>query len=90
MSVDQLSLEAYLTRVMPAMTKREDEVLQALRELGSGNAYQVQQKLGYHNINMVAPRLTGLFKKGIIEVDRIENNEYGNRSHVYKVNKYWN
>ena len=87
--MDQLSMEAYLTRVMPHMTKREDQVLQALRYLGSANAYEVQQELGLHNINMVAPRLTGLLKKEIIEVDRIEVNQYGNRAHVYKVNKYW-
>lgn len=89
MSVDQLSLDAYIIKILPKLTKREDQVMQALRELGSGNAYQVQNHLGWHNINMVAPRLTGLLKKEIIEVDRIEENQYGNRSHVYKLNKYW-
>lgn len=87
--MNQLSIDTYLTKVMPKLTKREDQVMEALRELGSGNAYQVQDHLGWHNINMVAPRLTGLYKKGIIEVDRIETNQYGNRAHVYKLNKYW-
>jgi hypothetical protein len=87
--MNQLSIDTYLTKVMPKLTKREDQVMEALRELGSGNAYQVQNHLGWHNINMVAPRLTGLYKKGIIEVDRIETNQYGNRAHVYKLNKYW-
>lgn len=82
--LQQTSLLAW-ERVKKSLTNREEQVLAALEELGVANAYQVQEKMGYHNINMVAPRLTGLLQKGLIEIDHTGLNEFGNSAHFYKV-----
>lgn len=82
--IQQTSLLAW-QKVKQDLTKREEQVLGALEELGMANAYQVQDKMGFHNINMVAPRLTGLLQKDRIEIDHTGLNQYGNSAHYYKV-----
>ncbi len=82
--LQQTSLLAW-KKVKQDLTAREEQVFEALEELGIADAYQVQDKLGHRNINMVAPRLTGLLQKGRIEIDHTGMNEYGNRAHFYKV-----
>lgn len=82
--MQQTSLLAW-GKVQKTLTNREEQVLEALEELGVANAYQVQKKMGFHNINMVAPRLTGLLQKDVIEIDHTGINEYGNSAHYYKL-----
>lgn len=82
--MQQTSLLAW-RKVEKTLTQREEQVLEALEELGVANAYEVQDKMKLHNINMVAPRLTGLLQKGMIEIHHTGINQYNNSAHFYKV-----
>ena len=68
------SLQAYFDEENETtFTKRQSEIIEALRDIKSGTAREIMHYLGYEELNEVRPRLTELKQKGIIhEVGKVK------------------
>ena len=73
--------EAYMSAKLTVM---EQKVYDALKE-GPLSVEQIMDKLGVKNRNCVAPRLTGLSKKGVVKAIGKRHNEGGKREAIWEI-----
>jgi hypothetical protein len=82
--MNQLSIDAYFTRVQPKLTSREQWVLEAIEEQGTASVDTVAEYYGV-GTNIISGRFTGLKGKGIIEPAYKGTNKLGSQVMYYKI-----
>ena len=78
--------EAYYESREDAPTRRK-AIYQRLRDYGPMSVETLMASMGYMDRNSVAPRVSELYKDGLIEPDGDELNRYGRRVARWKVTK---
>lgn len=81
-AMSQISIDAYLSRVQPNLTKREEWVLEAIELLGEGSTETVADHYGV-GVNVISGRITGLKNKGLIFPTQRKTNKLGNLTQFY-------
>lgn len=82
----QTSMLVFIDKVKPNITKRESEVLEALKQIGGqGSMYDISMLIN-RPINCYSGRFTALEKKGMIyNTNKVSLNQGGNKCIVWGV-----